>query len=103
MGHPPNPPEMAENRVFSCSAGTATTRHEEAKSKMQSLLINSKRKRRVWATTPAATAALGRGAKRLAEKFATQLSRPDVAKCIGRLQLLLALERECKLRQGDVL
>src|SRR6478735_8475332 len=61
------------------------------------------RKRRVWAVTSAGTATLGRGATRLAKRSATQLSRPAVAKCIGRLRALMALERACKLRQGDVL
>lgn len=70
---------------------------------MPSVLTKPHRKQRVWATTTKATATLGRGAKRLAKKFATQLSRPAVAKRIGELQLLMALERECKLRQGDVL
>jgi hypothetical protein len=39
----------------------------------------------------------------LAKKFANQLSEPAVAKCVGRLKMLMALERACKLRQGDVL
>lgn len=70
---------------------------------MQAFLVRAKRKKRVWAATPAATEALGRGAKRLAREFGSKLSQPVVAKCIGRLRALMALERACKLRQGDVL
>jgi hypothetical protein len=70
---------------------------------MQTLQIASLRKKRVWATTLSATTELGGGAKRLARKFASQLSEPAVAKCVGQLKMLMALERACKLRQGDVL
>ncbi len=70
---------------------------------MQTVTVTAKRKSRVWATSLAAVVALGPGARRLARKSAIQLSRRSVAKCVFRLQALLALEQACKLRPGDVL
>jgi len=61
-----------------------------------------KRKPRVWAVTPDAMKALGRGAKQLARKSASTLAELNVERSIGHLRKLFELERSCKLKQGDV-
>lgn len=61
------------------------------------------RKPRHWAATTATIPSLGPGAKRLASISAVQLARAPVAKCVKTFCKLLADERTCKLRQGDLL
>src|SRR5688500_13542974 len=63
----------------------------------------SERKPRVWAATNDGISLLGHGAKRLATRSIAVLSIPAVIKRMAWLRQLLAEERTCKLRQGDVL
>jgi len=62
-----------------------------------------KRRTRTWAVTSAAMGKLKRGAMMLAKKSGSRLAEPAVKKQMARLRGLMAIERACRLRQGDLL
>lgn len=65
--------------------------------------VEKLRSRRAWAVTPAAMSNLRRGATLLAKRSASKLAEPVVRRGMSRLRGLMALERACRLRQGDLL
>jgi len=61
------------------------------------------RKRRAWVVVPGDVRSLSRSARQLAKSSASRIAKPEVARCLKRLKLVMAHERVCKLLMGDLL
>jgi DNA modification methylase len=69
----------------------------------QLVRMRTKRKSRVWATTPEVVLQLGRSARRLARVSANRIQRPAVAQRLNQFLQLTAVENASKLMRADLL
>jgi DNA modification methylase len=59
------------------------------------------RRPRQWVPTKDHVDRLSRSARQAFENSASRIARPDVARCLSEIRTLRAVERACKLREGD--
>src|SRR5688572_7853582 len=70
---------------------------------MDTQIVVTRRRPRVWAPTHQSVHQLSRSARQLARSSANKIVRPAVARCLEKLKVAMAMERAIKLKIADLI